>query len=464
MESGRAGVVAVLMCSIGFLVVVTFTMVMVALPLIQLDLAMEAGDLQWLITGYGLTFGGLLLAGGRLADYLGRRRALVLGLVVFGIGSVFCLAAPSGLLLVVGRAVQGAGGAVVMPAAMSILTSSFEAGRARTLALGGWAAVGSAGAALGNVLGGVLSSFAHWRWMFVIQAAMVAVAVVLVFVVVRATAPNRDRPPGVLSGALLTAALGAVILGMSLLSREGTASLTPWLVLAVVPVALIAFALVERASSAPLIPLGFLRRREALGYAFAALGSGTMMSCYYHSSLLLQQHMGFDGLQTGLAFVLWTTMTIITTQVASRLIGRFGPRLMLLIGFVITASGAALFALGIGGSFFPLIALSFTCLGIGSGCVMITSMVLALSVLPDSEQGLASGILNATQQTGGVVMLSIMVLVAAATTASLVAGGMAAEPALLEGYRVVGIAATGLAVAAIVIAALGVPSRKAQAG
>lgn len=450
------------MCAVAFVFMVSFTMMTVALPQIQSSLDMAPADLQWLITGYGLTFGGLLLVGGRLADYLGRRRALLLGLAVFVVGSVLGTVAPSTLPLIIGRAAQGVGAAIAMPAAMAILISSFQTSRQRALAFGAWAAVNSAGAVLGNVVGGFLSSFVDWRWMFVTMFVGGVLTFPAVLIVVRRGIPNRSRPAGFLSGVLLTVTIGSLILGTSLLSRGDSSALTPWIVLSIVPIAFLAFVFTERASRSPLIPITLLRNKGSFGFASIALSTGASMSMYYFASLFLQDEIGLDGVQTGLAFALWAGMSILSAQAASRLVVRFGARKLMPVGFLCIATGGLMFGLQVvqGADFSLWMGIAFVVIGSGTGLLNVTATVVALFPLPDEEQGLGAGIINAAQQSGGVVGLSVMVLVASAVTAS-AAGGVVPPAAIdvIAGMQVAVFSASALCAVCAPIAGILLPRR-----
>lgn len=455
----RPTVFLLLLCCVQLLFASSMTVVTVSLPSIQADLGMAAQNIQWAITGYGLTFGGLLLVGGRVADYYGRRRILGIGLGVFAAGGIACLFAPSGLIFVAGRAAQGLGAALASPSAMSLLTAAFTTPKERSRALGAWAAIGASGAVLGNVGGGLLSAIASWRFSFAPIAALAAIILALLPYFVPPGDRNRSRRLGVLGGTAVTSGLAGVILGMSQASGFGFTSPRAWGPLAAAAAAFSLFVVLQRVTGTVLIPFALFRSRSALGFAFVCASSGTTMGVYYFSSFFLQDVRGFSGTEAGLAFGLWAVTIVTAAHVASRYIESVGPRMLLASAFGMMSAGAVLFAVSLREAtpFFPWICLSFVLLGLGLGAAGVTATVTALSSLPRSEQGLAAGVLNTCQMGGGIVTLSILIAVASTWSNNLAGSGAMSLAQELAGMQVAIACSAGVALLAIPLALFALP-------
>lgn len=454
----------VLMCCVQLLLASSMTVVTVSLPNIQQDLGMAPANIQWAITAYGLTFGGLLLVGGRAADYFGRRLVLALGLAIFAAGGLACLFATSGLVLMSGRAGQGFGAALASPAAMSLLTATFTSPEERSRALGAWAAIGASGAVLGNVGGGILSAIANWRFSF---APIVGIAIVIL-AALRFVAPpgerNRTRRLGVVAGSLVTAGQAGVILGMSQAGAHGFASPRSWAPLAAAAGAFLLFVVAQRVSGTVLIPFSLFRSRSAFGFGFVCISFGTTMTVYYFSSFFLQDVRGFSGIQAGLAFGVWAGMIVTSAHVASRLVEPVGPRRLLAAAFAATSVGATTFAVSLREDtpFFPWICFSFVLLGIGVGAAGVTATVTAVSSLPREEQGLAAGVLNTCQQGGGIVALSVLIAVASTYTAGQAGTGPVSMAQELAGMQLAIGCAAAAALIAVPLALFALPRRVVQ--
>ncbi|MFI7066830.1 MFS transporter [Kribbella sp. NPDC050124] len=457
----RRLVFLMLMCCVQLLFSSSMTVMTVSLPGIGADFQMAKESLQWLITGYGLAFGGLLLVGGRVADYAGRRTTLVVGLIIFLAGGLACLVSVNGLMLIVGRAVQGIGAAFASPAALSLLTSTFRQTRERGRALGAWAAIGAAGLILGNVGGGLMSSLASWRYSFLPLLLIALTIVVVIPVQVPRGERNTTRRLGILSGALLSLSIGCAILGLSQVSTLGIESWRTWLPLVATVAGAALFALSQRITGTALIPFHLFRSRGALGFAFVALSTGTTMCIYYFSSFFFQDVRGMTGSQAGLAFGVWAATIVAGAQLASWLLPRAGARALLTSGFALVSVGAITYAASLSRTtpFVPWTMSAFILLGVGAGCAGVASTVTAFSSVPRGDQGLAAGVLNSAQQCGGILALSGYIAVASAHTSALRRAGVGDIPSDIAGIRHAVYWAATVAALVVPLALLGLPRR-----
>ncbi|GAA4703177.1 MFS transporter [Pseudonocardia yuanmonensis] len=396
----RRGAFLALMCSVQFMMLVGGTVVTVSLPVIRRELGLGTGELQWVLTAFPLTFGCLLLLGGRCADVFGRRRLFLAGLLVFGAGSLLCAVADRAWVLIGARALAGLGAAMASPAAMALLTSVFVAPRARSTALGAWAAVGAVGATLGNVLGGLLTSAGGWQWIFLVNVPVCVVAAVAVLLLVPAGVPAGRRPRlGLLGGVLCTAAVAALVLGLGELRVPGGLPAAVVLLLGAVALAA-AFVVSQVRSPEPLLPLGLFRRRTSVGFALVLVTAGTGIGAYFTTSLFMQETLGWSALRAGLAFVPWAALTAVVAQVASRTLHLVGPRIVVPAAMLVSASGALLLSRAYGPStaFAPDLLVPFLLLGAGTGAASVSCTVTAMSGVPRSRHGVGGG--DAEQHAG----------------------------------------------------------------
>jgi EmrB/QacA subfamily drug resistance transporter len=437
-----------LLCGAQFMLVLDVSVVIVALTAIREDLGFAAADLQWVVSAYALTFGGFLLLGGRAADLLGRRRLFVLGLALFTVASLAAGLSQSATMLVVARAVQGLGGALVSPAALSLVTTLFHDGRERNTALGVWGAVAAGGGAAGVVLGGVLTQALDWRWVFFVN---VPIGVLVLLLLPRRITETRGPRTSLdlLGAATVTAALMALVYGLSRAERTGFADGTTLALLGGAAVLLVAFVLVEQRVAAPLVPLGIFRRRTMTGADIVALVlAAEIAALSFFGSLYMQEVLGFTALGTGLAFLPMTVVIAVVSQIGARVVGRTGTKPLLLSGLVVLALGLTWLArLPDRGSYAVDLLPGFLLVALGVGLGFVASTIAATANIPDDQQGLASGLVNTAQQVGSAVGLAVLATVAAAA-------GTTASPA--QGYRAaftvgVGLALAGLLVAAVVL-------------
>jgi EmrB/QacA subfamily drug resistance transporter len=452
--SRRAVFVISLICAAQFVLQLDFSVVNVALPSIQRELGMPAAELQWIVTGYALAFGSLLLAGGRLADLLGRRQVLAAGLALFGVASLACGLARWPIMLIIGRIVQGAAGAMVSPAALSLLTTTNAEGAARNRALAIWQATTAAGATAGIVAGGLLTQYFGWRAVFLINPPIIAVMLALV---PRLPAGKRSGGGSVdVRGALLvTTGIAALIFGLSSGQQHGFTAPATLIALALAVLLTAGFVVAEKRSAAPMLPLSILAEPARRAAIAAMLLIGAILAGYvYFASLYLQKVLGFSPVATGLALVPSTIIVVLVSTLGTRrLLARFSIKAVLLAGLACMGAGQLWLAQITAGASYPaavLPGLVLTAAGVGlalpAASIAITSGVQA------SDQGLAGALFTTSQQTGAAVGLAILATAAAAATDG--HGG-----SLVDGYRLSFLIGAGLAVLAAIIVALQVSSK-----
>jgi EmrB/QacA subfamily drug resistance transporter len=407
--------VLVVVCLAQFMVILDATIVNVALPSIQRGLHFSDPNLQWVVNSYTLMFGGFLLLGGRAADLFGRRRLFVIGVAIFSGASLLNGLATSSEMLIIGRGLQGLGGALVSPAALSIITTTFAEGTDRTKALGVWSAIAAGGAAVGLLLGGILTSGLSWEWCFFVNVPVGLAAVAATYRFVPESRAEK-RPDTVdLAGAVSVTA-GLVILVYAIVKAQqfGWTSGRTLGLGAVAAVLLVAFVFIERRSKAPLVRLGIFRNRSLTGSNAAMLlvVSG-MFAMFFFVTLYVQQVLGYSPLKAGLAFLPVTGGIMIGAAVAQKGISVLGPRAQVIVGIAFAATGQFILT-GIpwNGSYLGdvLPGLLFIALGMGMTFVPITLM--ATTGVADDDSGLASGLLNTSQQVGGALGLAILSTVA----------------------------------------------------
>jgi EmrB/QacA subfamily drug resistance transporter len=456
LEDGRtvpSWLVLALVCIGQFMVVLDASIVNVALPSIQRDLHFSSTNLQWVVNAYTLTFAGFLLLGGRAADLFGRRRIFLLGLAVFTASSLLGGLSQSEAWLIAARALQGIGAAILAPATLTILTATYPEGPARTWALGAWSAVSSAGASAGALLGGVLTDFLTWRWILFVNVPVGVVALALSrrhLPESRADMAHRHLD---LAGAVtVTAGLVAVVFALVRTETYSWGSLQVLAPLAL-GVALLAVFLILQArfSKAPLVPLRIFRSRSvAGGNVVMFMMFGALFGSWYFETLYMQRVLGYSPLQAGLAFLPQTLLIAAGAQVTSRLVPRFGPRPLILLGTLTAAAGLAWLALITPSSTFVGDLLGpFVLIGLGMGLAVTPIAVAGTAGVARQEAGLASGLLNTSRTVGASIGLAALATVAANRTSSAL-GHLAVTPArnaaaLTDGY------ALSFTIAAIVL-------------
>jgi MFS family permease len=444
-----AGLATGVICAVQFVLQLDFSIVNVALNTIQRELNMAPAELQWIVTGYALTFGSLLLAGGRLADLLGRRRLLVIGLVLFAVASLGCGLARWPAMLIVARMVQGAAAALASPAALSLLTSASPEGHARNRALALWQASTAGGATTGIIAGGLLTQYLGWRAVFLVNPPLIAL--MLAFVPrLPAGAATGGGKVGIRGAALVTAAIAALIYGLTEGQQHGFGS--PASVAALVAAVLLALAFLysERKLPAPMLPPSLLAAPARRAAVAAMLLMGAILAGYvYFISLYLQKIHHFTPVQTGLGLLPATvTVVLMSTLVTRRLLTRFGARRVLVAGLVIMTAGQLYLARISHHSGYPAGVLPGLLLtSVAIGLALPAASVAITTGVHGRDQGIAGAMFTTGQQVGAAVGLAVLATAAAARTAA--AGGD-----VVAGYRLSFLVAAGMGALGVVLVAL----------
>jgi EmrB/QacA subfamily drug resistance transporter len=429
-----------------FMVTLDITVVNVALPSIARDLAFSAGDLQWVITAYVLFTGGLLMLGGRASDLFGRRRLFLAGLALFTLASLASGIAPSPEALIGARAAQGLGAAMLTPAALSIVTTTYE-GSQLTAALAAWGAIASAGAAVGVILGGILTAGLGWEWVFLINVPVgLATAIGVLGVVPAAPATAAGRRLDVIGAVTAVAGLVLLVYAIEGANEHGWGSVRT-LVLATVAVALLAaFAVVERRVREPILPPTTWSNRSLVsGVGLILVATALLVAVFFLNTIYLQDVLGWSALETGLAFLPLVVAIGVAANAANHLIPRAGSRNLAALGLGLVAAGGLLLAVAPDAAgYWSDVLPGFVILGFGVGLVFPAASIAALSEVGDDTAGLASGLIATGHELGAA--FGVAAISAVATSASTFVGGYEA------GFAAV--AATAAAVAAISLAAI----------
>jgi EmrB/QacA subfamily drug resistance transporter len=421
-----------------FMVILDVAIVNVALPSIELDLGFSQSGLEWVVTAYAIVFGGFLLLGGRLADLMGRRRTFMAGIALFTLASVLCALSWSAGSLVAFRAIQGLGGALLAPAGLSLLMTLFTEGRERNLALGIWGAASGSGAAVGVLLGGVLTSYLSWPWIFFINAPVGVVLLALTPRVLRA----RDTRGGLrhfdLPGAFsATGAVMVLVYGLTVATGHGFGSTSALTLFAAAAVLAAAFVAIERRSAVPLLPLRMFRIRTfAVGNAITTIVASIAFSEFFLLTLYLQDVLHYSAVETGLAFSAMALTIATVSNGAQALVTRFGSRRVLTAGLVLLTISLALVArLPVPARYDVDLLGPFVLNGIGFALCFIPMTIAGLEGVMPADAGVASGLLNTSRQVGGAVGLAVVNAIAAGFAVDGVSGA-AADESLAHGYRV----------------------------
>jgi EmrB/QacA subfamily drug resistance transporter len=449
-----------------FMVVLDVTIVNVALPDIQRDLGFSAAGLQWVISVYTLLFGGFLLLGGRAADLIGRRRMFIIGLVVFGVTSLVAGLAQNPEQLVIMRALQGLGGAMLSPAAFAILTVTFKHGRERNIAMGVWGGLAGLGGTLGVIAGGVLVDSLSWRWVFLVNVPFaILVAAIVPMFVTESRVQTTGRRTFDMAGALLsTGGLLAIVLGVIRAEPLGWSSFEVIALLIGGVVLLAAFVRVESRSAAPLVPLGLFRSRGLTTSTLAlALNGAAFLAMFFLTAIFLQQVRGLTALETGLDFLPMGIVAIASALVSSQLVTRLGTRPVQIGGAALSVVGLLLLSRADATSSYAITILpGLVLFGMGIIATGTPASISAVADVKHEEAGAASGVVNSGYQVGGALGLALITTLATSHVTSLVSGGMSPQQALVGGFERGLFAAAFFAVANIVIG-LSAPSIKPTA-
>jgi EmrB/QacA subfamily drug resistance transporter len=464
-EVRSKGLALALLAMTQFVVVLDASIVNVALPSIGTDLDFSQDDLSWVVNAYTLTFGGFLLLGGRMADLLGRRRMFISGLILFGVASLLGGLAQSDAWLIAARAAQGLGAALISPAALSIVTTTFAEGAERNRALGVWGAVAGAGGAAGVLLGGVLTEYLGWEWVLLVNTPITFVAA---FFAPRLLVESRDERessfdiPGALS---VTAGLALLVYGLVNAAQAGWESAETLGILACALALLVAFVAIESRTKHPLMPFSIFRLRTLRGANIVGLLVGmSLFSMFFFISLYLQQVLGYEPLKAGLAYLPLAVLIVVSAGGASQLVTRIGFKPSLVMGMVFIAAGLLWFSrVSPDGTYVGDVLFPSMLVAIGLGFSFVPVTIAAVTGTEPGEAGLASGLLNTTQQVGGALGLAIAATVANSTTRDAFAGGERNPAvALTEGFQDAFLVCAGFAILGAVLTAVLISSKDSR--
>jgi EmrB/QacA subfamily drug resistance transporter len=440
-----------------FMTILDVSIVNVALPSIAKDLDFSQENLQWVITAYAITFGGFLLLGGRAADLLGRRRVFIVGVALFTIASLVCGLAQSEGMLIASRAVQGLGGAIISPAALSIVMTSFEEGPERNKALGVWGALGGSGAAVGVLAGGVLTEYLSWRWIFFVN---VPVGIVVLLLTPRIVPLSRRDDTGrrydALGAVLVSSGLALLVYAISEAPNVGWGSARTILLLIASGALLVGFVVNERRISDPLMPFHIFRVRTVAGAnAVGALLGAVIFANFFLLTLYVQDVLGFSALKTGLTFLATAGTAVISAGVAQALTTRFGPKPIIIIGLALLTAAMIWYSqIPVDGSYLSDLLPGYLMVGVGIAFAFVPVSIAALAGVSEREAGLASGLINTSQQIGGAIGTAVASTVFATHFKTLVKEGRSVPDALTHGYGYAFWALACFGVAAIIAAVL----------
>jgi EmrB/QacA subfamily drug resistance transporter len=440
-----------LLCVVQFMVVLDIAIVNVALPSIQVDLGFSQENLQWVISAYALFFGGFLLLGGRAADLLGRRRIFLLGITLFTVSSLVAGLAWSEASLIGARAFQGLGAAIITPAALSILSTTFVEGRERNIALGAWGAVGGFGAAAGVLLGGVLTDALSWEWIFFVNIPVGVGAFVLTPLLLAESRDARVKTYDVPGAILVTGGLSLLVYAMTQAGQQGWLAGETIAFFATAVALFVGFVAWELRHSEPLMRFGIFGIRTVSGANVAGFIMGTaMFAMFLMLTLYMQQVLGYSAMKTGVAYLAVAGTAILWSAVAAQLVTRIGVKPVLVLGMTMLTAGLVYFTqVSVGGSYVGDLLPGFLLIGIGIGFSFVPISIAALAGVQAAEAGLASGLINTSQQIGGALGIAALSTIATSQTEDSLASGVATPLALVDGF-------TAAFIAGVVIAGLGI--------
>jgi EmrB/QacA subfamily drug resistance transporter len=456
-STDRRWLALVLLAAAQFVVVLDASIVNVALPSIGESLNFSQDDLSWVINAYTLTFGGFLLLGGRMADLIGRRRMFMAGLILFAGASLAGGLAQSDIWLIAARAVQGLGAALLSPAALSLVTTLFAEGAERNKAMGVWGAVAGSGGAAGVLLGGMLTEWAGWEWVLYVNVPIGIVAALLSPRLLPESRADGARHFDIAGAITVTAGLSLLVYSLVDANQAGWGSTQTITLIAVAVALLLGFVAIERRTRAPLVPLpGIFRHRSITGINVTALLIAmALFSMFFFISLYMQQVLGYDALEAGLAYLPLAVGIIVSAGVASNLVTRYGVRPVLITGLLLTAVGLLWFSqISVGGSYVGDILFPSLISAFGLGFAFVPMTIAAVAGVEAHEAGLASGLINTSQQVGGALGLAVLAAIANSRRESLTEAGTALPSALTEGFQVALTVGAGFAIVGAVLALL----------
>jgi EmrB/QacA subfamily drug resistance transporter len=432
-HSTNPWVVLVVVCLAQFMVVLDATIVNVALPSIQKDLGLSEANLQWIINAYTLVFAGFLLLGGRAGDLLGRKRLFLIGLVIFtGASFLNGVASTSGMLIGF-RALQGLGAALISPAALSIISTTFAEGKERARALGVWAAIAIGGASIGLVLGGALTQSFSWRWIFFVNVPVGIAAFVAALRLVPESRDEHAHQRYDIAGAVtVTGGLMSLVYGLVRSATHGWSSTEAIVSFVVAAALLVAFVLIEQRSAEPLVRLSIFRVRSLTTANLSMfLAFSGMFAMFFFNTQYIQRVLGFGPLKAGVSFLPFTAGVMVSAGLASAFAPRIGVRPVAAAGMVLTIIGLLLFSrMPVGGSYASDVLPGMILSALGMGAIFMPLTLIATTGLENEDQGLASGLFNTSQQVGGALGLAVLTTIAVGHTSD-----PNSLPALVHGWH-----------------------------
>jgi EmrB/QacA subfamily drug resistance transporter len=446
-----------LICVVQFMTILDIAIVNVALPSIDADLHFSEENLQWIISAYALIFGGFLLLGGRLGDKLGRRRVFWAGILIFTAASLFAGLSWSEGSLIVARGLQGFGAAMLSPAALAILMATFAEGRERNIALGVWGATGGFGASAGVLLGGILTDTLSWEWIFFVNVPVGVVALFLTPLWVMDSRDLRTKTFDVPGAVLITAALVVLVLGITQANQWGWSSATTWIVFGVAAVLFALFAGWERGREEPLVPFSIFRVRTVLGANITGFILGVVMfAMFLLLTLYMQLVLGMSPLETGFGYLAVAGTAIIWANVAAAIVNKVGGvKPVMLIGMSLFVVGLVYFSqVSVDGSYWTDLFPGFLVIGLGLPFVFVPVTIAALAGVSHDEAGLASGLINTSQQIGGALGIAVLSAIATNITSDAIKTGTDQPQALVDGFTTAFWVAAAIAAAGVVAIAV----------
>jgi EmrB/QacA subfamily drug resistance transporter len=452
-----------LLCAVQFMVVLDIAIVNVALPSIQTDLGFSQQNLQWVISAYALAFGGFLLLGGRTADLLGRRRIFMGGTVLFTLGSLLCGLAWSEESLIGARGIQGLGAAAITPAALAILVTTFSEGRERNIALGAWGAVGGFGAAAGVLFGGILTDLLSWEWIFFVNIPVGLAGLALAPVLLRESLDRRAQSFDVLGAVLVTSGLSTLVLAITQGRDWGWGSASTIGVIALSAALLAAFIGWESRVKDPLMPFSIFRLQTLAASNVAGFVLGTaLFAMFLMLTLYMQQVLGFSPIETGFAYLAVAGTAVIWANVAAVAVNRVGVKPALIFGMSLLTIGLVYFTqVSVGGSYWVDLLPGFLIIGLAIPFAFVPISIAAFAGTRQDEAGLASGLMNTSQQIGGAVGIAILSTVATSTTNG-AGDGTPLPVALTDGFQAAFWTGAAIAFAGVLVSIFLVRGRDLQ--
>jgi EmrB/QacA subfamily drug resistance transporter len=462
----NASVVLAIVAVAQFMVILDASIVNVALPTIKRDVGFSEQSLSWILNAYTLIFGGFLLLGGRAADRLGRRRLFMAGIALFSGASLVCGVSQSEGMLLVARGFQGLGGAMVSPAALSIILTTFAEGPERNRALAVWGAIAGAGGAVGLLLGGVLVQVLSWRWVFFVNVPIGVAVLALAPRIIPESRSESVAKSGYDAGGAVAITLGTMALVFTLIKANswGWTSARTIAGFVVATVLIVAFVVIERRHKDPLVPLRiFSNRSLSAADATLLVVVAALFGMFFFLTLYFQQVLGYSALKTGVAYLPLSLSLIGASGVASRFVDRFTPKPILVAGLLIASGGFAFLTSVSGHSDYASHVLpAMIILGVGMGMSFVPVTIAATSGVAPEDSGLASGLLNTTQQVGGSLGLAILSSIATSRTTSALHTGLALPAALTHGFKGAFIVGAALCATGAVFTTVLLPGRRRE--